>query len=101
MGWRFRKYFGGRGFRWVISKRGVGVGWGIPGLRFGISPLGQPYISVSLPGTGLYWIKYFGRQKQPPSTLRSKPSQPPPVHPLPPSNTRPRTNTQPWWKQGP
>src|SRR5206468_12537013 len=61
MGWIFRKSFRQGPFRWTLSKRGVGWSVGIPGLRYGISPSGQPYISVGIPKTGLYWIKYIGK----------------------------------------
>jgi hypothetical protein len=39
------------------------VGWGWPGLRFGKTPTGDWYISLSIPGTGFYWIKYFRKMK--------------------------------------
>lgn len=59
MGWRFRKVWGSGPFRWTLSKRGVGWSVGLPGMRYGISPTGQRYISVGIPGTGIYWIKHF------------------------------------------
>ena len=59
MGWVFRKSFGRGPFRWTLSKRGVGWSVGIPGLRYGVSPSGQRYVSVGIPNTGLYWIKHF------------------------------------------
>lgn len=62
--WRFRKVFHRGPFRWTLSKRGIGRSWGIPGLRYGTSPSGQRYISISIPGTGLYWIKYFNQSKK-------------------------------------
>ena len=65
MPWKFRKIFGSGPFRWTWTKTGVGVNWGIPGLRFGVSPSGQHYISFGIPGTGLYFIKYFrGRSEK-------------------------------------
>lgn len=67
MGWRFRKIFQYGPFRWTLSKRGIGTSWGIAGFRIGISPSGDRYISLGLPGTGLYFIRYFrGSSPQPP-----------------------------------
>lgn len=62
MGWRWRKSFKNGPIRWTLSRRGVGWSVGIPGIRYGRSPTGEPYISVGVPGTGLYWLKYFGRK---------------------------------------
>ncbi len=64
MGLRFRKVFGRKPFRWTLTKRGVGVSWGFPGLRFGVSPSGDRYVSLGIPGTGIYWIKYFKSRKR-------------------------------------
>ncbi len=101
MGWRFRKVFGRGPFRWTLSKRGVGFSWGIPGLiRYGISPNGQRYISLSIPGTGLYWIKYLKDTPPAPPQLPRSPT-PPPALPPPTSNpaASPPTTQTPWWKQ--
>jgi hypothetical protein len=96
MGWVFRKSFGRGPFRWTLSKRGVGWSVGIPGLRYGVSPSGQRYISVGIPNTGLYWIKHLGRPM---------PAMPGPAQPASPS-TSPQTQQKspsspqsPWWKQ--
>lgn len=97
--WRFRKVFGRGPFRSTLSKRGIGWSWGIPGLRYGVSPSGQRYISFGIPGTGLYWIKY----------LKQKPESPPPSAELPltPPSTDATNRTSPpgapsrkapWWK---
>ncbi|MBM3379908.1 MAG: DUF4236 domain-containing protein [Betaproteobacteria bacterium] len=61
MGWRWRKTLGRGPLRWTVSRRGIGWSFGVPGFRYGRSPSGCPYISIGLPGTGLYWIKYLGR----------------------------------------
>ncbi|HEY3855645.1 MAG TPA: DUF4236 domain-containing protein [Verrucomicrobiae bacterium] len=76
MGWRFRKAFGRGPFRFSLTKKGIGGSWGIPGLRFGISPSGQRYFSTGIPGTGLYYIRYFPNQIQPPQTPSPSPGQP-------------------------
>ncbi|MEI8291171.1 MAG: DUF4236 domain-containing protein [Verrucomicrobiota bacterium] len=108
MGWRFRKTFGRGPIRWTLSKRGIGWSWGIPGLRYGVSPSGQRYFSFGIPGTGLYYIKYFPMQPQSsqpaiPSANQNKPVFPkyipPPTTPAPPSASQPQTNQQPWWRQ--
>jgi hypothetical protein len=57
MAWRFRKYFNLGMFRIGISKNGLGFSFGIPGFRYGISPNGNKFISIGIPGTGLYWSK--------------------------------------------
>jgi hypothetical protein len=99
--WRFRKVFGRGPFRWTLSKRGIGWSWGIPGLRYGISPSGQRYISLSIPGTGLYWIKYFKQKNlsSPPPAVPGPPagSVGPSPNPIPPPATP--TRKVPWWKQ--
>ena len=59
MAWRWRKVFGRGPLRTTVSKKGVGFSFGIPGLRYGVSPDGRRYVSVGIPGTGLYWIKYL------------------------------------------
>src|SRR3989442_10179228 len=60
MSWRWRKTIRTGPFRINITKRGVGYSVGIPGLRYGRSPQGRKYVSQSIPGTGLYRIKYLG-----------------------------------------
>ncbi len=57
MTWRWRKVIRGGPFRWNVSRSGVGWSVGVSG--FGRSPSGQVYVSIGLPGTGLYWIKYL------------------------------------------
>jgi hypothetical protein len=42
------------------SARGIGWSWGIPGFLYGISSIGRRYISIGIPGTGLYFYKCFG-----------------------------------------
>ena len=89
MGWVFRKTIGRGPFRWTLSKRGVGWSVGIPGLRYGVSPSGQRYISVGIPNTGLYWIKHLGKPM---------PAAPPTAQPGQPA-TPPAPSQIPWWKQ--
>ncbi len=60
MAWRFRKVFSSGPLRLILSRRGVGWSWGVPGLRYGVSPDGRRYVSVGFPGFGLYWIRYLG-----------------------------------------
>lgn len=98
MGWRFRRTATLGGFRWTMSKQGVGASWGLAGvLRFGLSPDGRRYVSVRIPGTGVSWIKYYGTLSQSsPSTLPSNPPQLPSPSQKPAPSAPP---TQPWWKQ--
>src|SRR5947209_8258371 len=91
MGWRFRKTFRAGPLRWTLTKRGIGYSWGVPGFRVGIAPNGDRYFSVGIPGTGLYFIKYFGKRKSP--------SAAPPSLPPSPSGGTIGTRPTPWWKQ--
>jgi len=60
MGWRWRKYIGlPAGTRAIISKGGIGFSWGFLGLRVGRSPTGNLWISFSIPGTGISFMKYL------------------------------------------
>jgi hypothetical protein len=101
MGWRFRKTFGRGPFRWTLTKKGIGCSWGIPGLRYGISPSGQKYISAGIPGTGLYYIKYFPLKPLPflPSSQNQPTLPKPPPTPLIQNQNPPTTKQPPWWKQ--
>jgi hypothetical protein len=63
MSWRFRKSKSIGPFRATVSKKGVGTSIGIPGLRIGVNPEGKKYFSIGIPGTGLYYIKYFHSNK--------------------------------------
>ncbi|MBM3128292.1 MAG: DUF4236 domain-containing protein [Chloroflexi bacterium] len=98
MSWRFRKVFRRGPIRWTLSKHGVGSSVGIPGLRYGVMANGQRYVSIGIPGTGLYWFKNLDSSKSPPMP-------PPPQHTgqangSTPSKTPPNTNpAEPWWKQ--
>ena len=69
MGWRWvqrlRLPFG---FRTSVTRRGLGVSWGIPGLRFGLSPSGRKWISVGFPGIGLYFFRYLNGSQRNRST---------------------------------
>ena len=59
MGWIFRKSFGVGPIRTTVSKNGIGTSFGFLGFRFGVSPAGRKYWSFGIPGTGLYFIKYY------------------------------------------
>jgi hypothetical protein len=105
MGWRFRKTFGRGPFRTTISRRGVGWSFGVPGLRYGVSPGGRRYVSAGILGTGLYWIKYLDGAG-PGATRSSGPGPPAPIatgggtpgssgYSTPPA----QPPSTPWWKQ--
>lgn len=83
---RFRKVFGFGPFRSSISKSGLGFSWGLPGLRIGISPDGRKYLSIGIPGTGLYMIKYFNKSDIEASLLNTE-------------EKKQEKSVQPWWKQ--
>jgi hypothetical protein len=93
MSWIFRKIFRLGPMRTTLSKGGIGMSWGIPGFRFGVSANGRKYITIGIPRTGLYFTKFFSNQKattikQPPQTINQ--------------TQQPMTknqNNEPWWKQ--
>lgn len=59
MAWYFRKSKTFGPVRATISKKGLGTSIGFLGFRFGINTEGKKYWSFGLPGTGLYYIRYF------------------------------------------
>src|SRR5437773_6602464 len=89
MGWRIRKPINFRGgFRLNLSRHGLGFSWGFPMFRTGISADGRRYIWITIPRTGVSWIKYFGGKGQkrpaqtqvfPPATAKAPAQTPPPT----------------------
>src|SRR5262245_35320603 len=75
MGFRFRRLFRKEPFHLTLSKSGIGWSVGFPGVRYGVGGNGRRYVSIGIPGTGLYWFKYLPRFR------RSSPSLPPPASP--------------------
>jgi len=60
MGLRFRKGINiGGGFRINLSKTGFGYSWGIPGARFTKTATGRNRATLSIPGTGISYVKDF------------------------------------------
>ena len=57
MGVRFRKSINMGGFRVTVSKTGIGYSFGSPGFRVTKTATGRNRATVSLPGTGLSWVK--------------------------------------------
>jgi hypothetical protein len=108
VGWRLRRVFRTGPFNWILSKSGIGWSVGVPGLRYGINAIGRRYVSIGIPGTGIYWIKYLTVRSSPSLSSSPQPQQPPfPPGPSPqipsaagsPSSVaNPPTATQrPWW----
>ncbi len=65
LGWRWVQRFRlPLGFRTSMTRRGMGASWGIPGLRFGISPSRRKWVSFGFPGLGLYFFRYLGSPNQ-------------------------------------
>ncbi len=59
MGFRYRKSIRlGSGVRLNLSKRGVGISFGVKGFRVSSGPTGGR-VTVSIPGTGLSYAKHF------------------------------------------
>ncbi|MCE9540467.1 MAG: DUF4236 domain-containing protein [Bacteroidetes bacterium] len=97
MSWIFRKIFRFGPFRTTLSKGGVGMSWGMPGFRVGVSANGRKYITIGIPGTGFYFTKYFtqqtqhNQQSQQQSTIQQ---------PFQQNKTQTTNKTEePWWKQ--
>ena len=93
MSWIFRKTYKSGPFRTTVSKKGIGMSWGIPFFRIGISPTGRKYISIRVPGTGQYYIKYLSKADNLPKEQATKNT-----------NHTPKTiqnnqNKEPWWEQ--
>jgi hypothetical protein len=59
MAWRFRKAINMGPFRTTLSGKGIGTSIGFLGFRFGVSAEGRKYWSFGIPGTGLYYLKYY------------------------------------------
>lgn len=59
MAWRFRKVFNLGPIRTTLSRKGLGTSVGFLGFRFGVSAEGRKYWSFGIPGTGLYYLKYY------------------------------------------
>jgi tetratricopeptide (TPR) repeat protein len=79
MGFRLYKSVSlGKGVRLNLSKTGVGVSAGIPGLRYSVHSSGRRTKTVGLPGTGVYYRKdsYAGRRS---AESRSPAAPPPPT----------------------
>ena len=77
MTWVWRRVFRFGPIRTTLSSLGVGWSFGIPFLRYGVGPSGVRYVSVGVPGTGLYFTKFLGRgtSPSPPYTVPLSPRQ--------------------------
>lgn len=63
MGWNFfRSIRLGGGFRLNLSKKGIEVSTGIPGVRLSTGPRGKRF-QLTIPGTGIYYRKTWGSGK--------------------------------------
>ncbi len=111
MPWRFRKIFRLGPMKGWISRTGIGYSWGFPGFRIGVAADGRRYFSIGIPGTGLYFYKFFRRSQkgraqisQPGGGLIQGPATPPPTPTAPPTtspgpSSAQQANQPPWWKQ--
>lgn len=59
MAWRWRRTKNFGPVRTTVSKKGLGTSFGFLGFRFGVNPNGKKFWSFGIPGTGLYYIKYY------------------------------------------
>ncbi len=63
MGFRLRRVFNLGPLRATLSKTGVGLSAGLPGLRVGVGADGRRQVTLGFPGTGLSWTKSFGKPR--------------------------------------
>lgn len=77
---RYRKSIKlGGGIRLNLSKSGIGISCGVPGLRYSINTSGRRTRTVGIPGTGLYWRddhrahRPVGARPAPPARARPRP----------------------------
>ena len=64
MGFIFRKSIKlGGGLKINLSKSGVGASWGIPGFRVTKKANGGTRTTVSIPGTGISYVKRKARKR--------------------------------------
>ncbi|MGZ4129049.1 MAG: DUF4236 domain-containing protein [Actinomycetota bacterium] len=74
MAWGFRRSLRIAGpLHLNLSKSGLGLSLGIPGLHVGVSPKRRTYVRAGLPGTGIYYRKSIG-QPRPAHTRAPKPA---------------------------
>src|SRR5260370_29339292 len=59
MGWRWRQYIRIGPLKYVLSRSGVGVSIGVPGLRYGVTAPRRRFVSVGVPCPVLYWYPYL------------------------------------------
>lgn len=91
--------------RTTLSKGGVGISWGIPGFRVGVSANGRKYITIGIPGTGIYFTKYLnqqqqGKSNQPRLQKQQQTQQPTTQQPFQSNNSQTVNQKEiPWWKQ--
>ena len=72
MGFFFRKRIGVGPLAVNLSKSGIGLSTGLRGLRAGISSHRGIYTSANLPGTGLYYRRYYNHHHaSEPSSFRT------------------------------
>lgn len=97
MGWRFRKSMNMGPLRLNLSRRGVGMSTGFKGFRLGQSADGRRYMSIGIPGTGISYMHYFKKEKQPtsPPMPLPNPQTPAPTPKLPYPSPVPFPTTQP------
>ena len=64
MGFRYRKSINlGFGFRINLSQSGIGYSWGANGYRLTKTATGKIRETISLPGSGVAYIKEYGSNK--------------------------------------
>lgn len=82
MGIRYRKSIGlGGGIRLNLSKSGIGLSAGIPGLRYSVNSKGQRRRSVGIPGTGIYSVSTSGSGRRRSQTAARRSPAAAPVDP--------------------
>lgn len=69
MGFRFRKSFNFGGFRFNISKSGIGYSYGTKGARITKTAKGTKRTTLSIPGTGLSYINETKNKERKPTMI--------------------------------
>ena len=75
MTWLFRKSKKIGPVKVTVSKKGLGTSIGFLGFRVGVSTESRSYWSFGIPGTGFYYIKYYGKAGIVTRNMESKSSQ--------------------------
>lgn len=75
MGWQFRRIFSLGALRASMTKGGIGWSINLGICRVGVNPYGRKYVSMGIPGTGIYFMKYLDFRGTNKKTISSYPQE--------------------------